>query len=426
MRARRCSGTGLVAGSLVLVALLVGCTDAGDPPQQDPEPAPGTEVAPPPIGVDAAVVLPARSATAPATLAALSVDLNVLETANQPEIRQVRVLTPDEPVFVRDLAEFAGRDSADLTCVLEDDGARIVTDLHDLRPAARYCAVVGTAPEEPPPDGIDLLVLRVRELGHVVGVAAAALPSEHVGVAAGGSDLPLDGFIDGLLAGLGETTVTRMEQDGSPNEDGEEPPDPATRIARAVAAGVDTVVLGWGSDAPALAAAAQQAGLRVVGPQELAADDEDRSFAVTWRIRWDRVLQPAVDRVVERSDPAERSVGFGQGVFELRLPGGTPQLEDLVDQVIAELTTGVRDPLIPPEPPPDTETDGDGDQTENGGVEDGDGGTDDPDGDDEDADGSPDDDEPGDPDTPDTPNAPVERPVDPSQNGAPPDRARGS
>lgn len=414
MRARRCSITGLLAGSLVLVALLAGCTDTGDPPEEEPEPAPESQPSAPRIGVDVAVVLPAGSTTAPTSLAALDVDLQVLETANQPEVREVRVLTPDEPVFVRDLAEFAGRDAVDLTCVVEADGARIVTDLRDLWPAARYCAVVGAAPDEPPADGIDLLVLRAEELGHVVGVAAAALPGDHIGVASGGSDLPLDGFTDGLLAGLGETTVTRLELDEGSDADGEEPPDAGTRIARAVTAGVDVIVVGWGADAPALAAAAQEAGLQVVGPQELAADEEGRGFEVTWRIRWNRVLQPAIDRVAERSDPADRSMGFGQGVFELRLPGGVPELAARIDQAIAEITAGVRDPLTPPPPPPDTddtddETDDDDGDGEDDGADDqdGDGGqgddgpADDPDAADPDADDDADEDDPGGPDTTD-------------------------
>lgn len=430
MRARRCSMTGLVAGSLLLVVLLAGCTDAGEPSEEDPEPAPDTEPSSPPIGVDVAVVPPARSTTAPAILAALDVDLQVLATANEPEVREIRVLPPDEPVFVRDLAEFAGRDAVDLTCVVEADGARIVTDLRDLRPAVRYCAVVGAAPEESPPDGIDLVVLRADELGHVVGIAAAALPGDHVGVASGGSDLPVDGFVDGLLAGLGETTVTRLELDDAAETDDEDPPDPGTRVARAVTAGVDTIVVGWGADAPALVAAAQEAGLQVVGPQELAADDEGEGFALTWRIRWDRVLQPAVDRVAERSDPAERSVGFGQGVFEVQLPGDVPELADLVDQAIAELTTGVRDPLTPPEPPPDPDPeeddegdDGDQDGDGDGDAEGEDGPADDPDTGDPDGDGAGDEDGPGDADTPATPEGP---PASPPEGRAPSDGAPGS
>lgn len=426
MRARRRSMTSLATGSLLVAALLVGCTDAGDPPVEDPEPAPESTPSPPPMGVEMAVIPPARSTTADAALTAFDVDLQVLETANRPEVREIRLLTPDEPVFVRDLAAFAGREGADLTCVVEADGARIVTDLHGLRPAARYCAVVGEVPEEAPADGIDLVVLRSEELGHVIGVAAAGLAGDHVGVAAGGSDLPLDAFVDGLLAGLGETMVTRLEAGEESADDGGNTIDPETRVTQALALGVDTVVVGWGADAPALAAAAQRAGLQVVAPQELVGDGQDRGAAVTWRIRWNRVLQPAVDRAAERSDPAEPSVGFGQGVFEVRLLGGTSALQELVDQAIAEITAGVRDPLAPPEPP-DPPPDDDGDDTGEDGDdtgEDGDG-TDD-DGADPDTDPDPDTDTEGGDDT-DGPDQQGDAPdgADPGPDGAADAAARG-
>ncbi len=337
----------------VVIAVLLGlalcaCTDNGAPDPVEPEESAEDPEPPPQVGIDAAVVLPPRSATAAPTITAIDVDLQVLEAANQPELGSVRGLTPDEPVFVRDLARFAGQRGADLTCVLGDDGHDVVMDLHRLHPAARFCAVVVTEPETPSAAGIDVLVLRSAEVGHVVGRAAEALPGDRVAVAVGGGALEQGPFLEGLRAGLGGVGVTMLDD---ADLDGEE------LVRRAVAAGTTTIVVGTDDRAPAVIAAARTAGLAIVAPAELASDGD--GVAVTWRVRWDRILQPSIDRAVGRTEPAGLSMGFAEGVFDVQVVSGPVSLDTLVPELIADIERGALDPLTaappppPPPPPPD-------------------------------------------------------------------------
>ncbi len=331
--------TGLLAA---LVLLLSACTTAEDVAPEEPEPeTPVTEPAPQ-VGVEAAVVLPPRTRTAAQVLDAIDVDLQVLEAANQPELRTVWTLTPDDAVFVRDLARYAGQRSADLTCVLGPDGPSLVAELAALRPAARFCAIVGLPPEDPRPAGIDLLVVRAEELGHVVGMAAAALPGDRIAIAETTTDLEGSRFLDGFVAGIGQLEVLVFDDVDA---------EPAELVARAGAGGAQSILLGSGQDAPAIAEAARAEGIRIIGPQALSDSEDDRAFGVTWRIRWDRVLQPSIDRVVGRSDPAGRSLGFAQSIFDVRIPAGSSAVEDIVEQGVTEIGSGDRDPLEPPAPP---------------------------------------------------------------------------
>lgn len=349
MSARR-GRPGLVPAALLgcLVLLLGACTGTEDIATDEPEPEVEASEPSPQVGVEAAVVLPPRSRVAAQALDAIDVDLQVLEAANQPELRAVWPLMPDDVVFVRDLALYAGQRSADLTCVLGPDGPSLVAELAALRPAARFCAVVGIPPEDPPPPEIDLLVVRAEELGHVVGIATAALPGERIAIATGTTDLEGERFVDGFVAGLGQLAVLRLDHD-------EEEADPTEIVSRALAGDADSILLGSGREAPGIAAAARAAGLRIIGPQALADAEDDRGFGVTWRIRWDRVLQPSVDRVIGRSDPAGRSLGFAEDIFDVRIPAGSTRVEDMIEQAITQIGSGVRDPLQPPAVPDPSE-----------------------------------------------------------------------
>ena len=351
MRARR-RRPGVLPVTLLwcVASLLLACTATEEPVPEEPEPQETVTEPPPQVGIDAAVVLPPRTRASAPSLDAIELDLQVLEAANQPELRAVWSLLPDDAVFVRDLALYAGQRSADLTCVLGPDGASLVSELAALRPAVRFCAIVGIPPQEPPPPGIDLLVVRVEELGHVVGMATAALPAERIAIAVGTTDLEGSRFVDGFIAGLGQLDVLLLDDDDAA---------PTELVDRAVADGADTILLGSGHDAPAMADAARAAGLRIIGPQALADDEDDRDLGVTWRIRWDRVLQPSVDRVVGRSEPAGRSLGFAQRVFDVRAPGGATAVEDIIEQGVTEIGAGDRDPLRRPvviEPPASPES----------------------------------------------------------------------
>jgi hypothetical protein len=330
---------------LGLSMLLGACTATEDTATDEPEPDVAVTEPPPQVGVEAAVVLPPRVLAAEQVLDAIAVDLQVLEAANEPELRAVWALHPDDAVFVRDLALYAGQRSADLTCVLGPDGPSLVAELAALRPAARFCAVVGLAPAEAPPRGIDLLVVRAEELGHIVGMATAALPGDRIAIAVGTTKLEGSRFIDGFVAGVGQLEVLLLDDDAV---------EPTEIVARAVAGGADSILLGSGDEAPAMVDAARTAGLSIIGPQALAEAEDDRGFGITWRIRWDRVLQPSVDRVVGRSEPAGRSLGFSENIFDVRVPAGSAAVEGVIEQGVTEIEDEDRDPLQPPavpEPP---------------------------------------------------------------------------
>lgn len=332
------------------LALVIGaCTPTEDTAVDEPAPE-VEEVEPSPqVGAVAAVVLPPRSRAATSVLDAIDVDLQILGSGNEPELRTVRTLVPDEKAFVRDLALYAGQRSADLTCILGPDGPSLVDELAVLRPTARYCAIVGIPPEQPPPSEIDLLIVRAEELGHVVGMATAALPGERFAIATGTTGLEGERFVDGVVAGLGQREAVLLDDD----ED-----EPAQIVARALAEDVDGILVGSGHEASAIAEAARAADIPLIGPQALADAEDDEAFAVTWRIRWDRVLQPSVDRLIGRSPPRGLSLGFSEGIFDVRSPVASTRIEELIEQVIAEIGDGTRDPLRPPvvpDPPEPTD-----------------------------------------------------------------------
>ncbi|TVR37470.1 MAG: hypothetical protein EA388_01505 [Nitriliruptor sp.] len=324
------------------LAVVIGaCTPTEDTSVDEPAPEVEDVEPSPQVGAVAAVVLPPRSRTTTPVLDAIDVDLRVLESGNEPELGTVRTLIPDEVVFVRDLALYAGQRAADLTCVLGPEGPSLVDELATLRPAARYCAIVGIPPEEPPPSEIDLLIVRAEELGHVVGMATAALPGERFAIATATTDLEGERFVDGFVAGLGQREAVLLDDEDEPSQ----------IVARALADDVDGILVGSGHEAAAIADAARAADIPLIGPQALADAGDDEGFAVTWGIRWDRILQPSVDRLVGRSQPRGLSLGFSEGIFDVRSPVGSARIEELIEQAIAEIGDGTRDPLQPPAAP---------------------------------------------------------------------------
>jgi basic membrane lipoprotein Med (substrate-binding protein (PBP1-ABC) superfamily) len=326
------------AAVVAFTALLAaGCT--AEPPEDPVAQVPADPVAPigqTSLGARVGVVLPPADAWHPAVTDAMLRDVRVVQSMARQGVREIRTVTPDSEVFVADLIQLLAQDRFELTCALTTNASSVVRQQHAQLPHKRFCAVV-TAPltaEEDP--GFDVVVLRIAELGYVVGTAAA-LAAEGGGVtyALAPHELERGRFRDGMLTALAAETVVE--------------PDPELELVAAVLAaigeGADVVVVGGGPQATEVAAAAVEAGAQVLVPDALAGAVDPAATVMTWRVRWDRVLRAPVDRLLDRDDGVPLSLGFAENAFVIRFGTGTPQgVNAVVGQVTEEIVTGQRDP----------------------------------------------------------------------------------
>ncbi len=380
----RAVGFALAAG---LAVGLFGCTE--EPEEPAPEPAPAVEDEEPAalLGAQVVVVLPPRTSLSAEVAAAMEDDLQRLADEYDEEVRVVRTRYPDDAVFVRDVAGLSVREGADLLCVFGAVGRQVTSDLRELHPASRFCAVTPNDPPEEPEDRVDIVALRVVELGHLLGAATVALADgEAVALALGPTELQRGRFREGLEAALGTTPIIDLDEEIPPEE----------AVTAAVEDGAAVVLVGTGPDAALQTEAAIEAGAQVITHRSLAGSGDE--VALTWHIRWDLALAPAIDRFLGRSGPAELDLGLTDGIFELELGEGAPAgLEAVLAAVEELIVEGERDPFeaVEPEEPEEVD-DGEDVETpdETGQAEDPDEGadTEDPEGQDEDPDGQ--DDEP--------------------------------
>lgn len=326
--------------ALVAVVLVVvgGCAEDPAPPPEAPELVDVTP--PPPVGAKVGVVLPTAGTLHPLVLDHVRADLAALARRVTGDVREVRGLLPDAPAFVADLGVFLAEEGADLVCVLTPDGVAVVRAQQRLVPDRRYCALGGTSTADPP-EGIDLVLPRLDELGHLVGagLAAAVRPGGAVALAIAPTELEAGRFSEGLRAALAHTDTLEVDRSLPPEE----------VVAAVVAAGAEALVVGSGPRAPDLVAAAVAAGIRVVGPEAVVASLQPEEIVVSWRVRWDVVLRGPVDRLLGRELPAPLSPGVNEDAFWVSLGRGlSARVVTEIERVERSLERGELDPLAPP------------------------------------------------------------------------------
>ncbi|MEX0869712.1 MAG: hypothetical protein WD011_08570 [Nitriliruptoraceae bacterium] len=321
-----------------------------DPPTGDEIAADDVDV-PAPSGSRVGVVLPPADEFDPRILDGIRRDANLVQIMGADQVRDVRVVTPDDDVFVSDLVDLLTRDRYELTCALTTGASTAVRSAYDDAPDQRFCLLVTTELDTEEPAGLSVAVLRTAELGYVVGtIAAAATTSGTVAVVLGPHDLERGRLRDGMLAALAGVDVVDRQIDDDPTE----------VLATAIEAGADVVIVGSGPRAAEVAAAAIDADLAVLAPSAVVDEFDRASLVATWRIQWHRVLRGPVDRLLGRANPAPLSVGLAEDAFVIS-PGSsmTPTVNARMRTAITRLVDGGFDPLAPepaPASPPNAPT----------------------------------------------------------------------
>lgn len=336
----------IMAALAAFALLAAACTD-GDPPPE-PIPPPEVEAEEPVVSLSASVgvVLPPADRVAPPIIDAARADLQRLGHAGGTELGPVQAVVPDAEVFSSDLGRLLTERGTSLVCVLGDGAVREVRDLADRHPELRFCA----APIDEPvdlPDAARGIEVRAEELGHLVGagVRASVGGDGRVGVVLGGGEVPTARFRAGLLAALDGLDVEVAEVR---TDDGV--PDLRRAVEDVLAEDVDLVVLDGAAGAAEAAALAAES-VPVALPTALLRDGvATRDTVVSWRVRWDEVLAPAVRELVDDDRPlGPWSVGLAEGALTANVgPAAGPGVRRAVERVRAELADGSRDPLAPP------------------------------------------------------------------------------
>ncbi|GGI08911.1 hypothetical protein GCM10011354_31450 [Egicoccus halophilus] len=341
MRRRSTGRRVRIAGWLRLVGLAAlavvlgpaGCT--GPQPEPVPVPAPEPPPAPTAAGLRAAVVVPPVAGPGDPQAAQLRALGNVSAHRLPDGVGELRMVTPDGPAFVGDLARLFARRGTDLVCLVGDDGGRLATELAERHPRTRFCVVPATAaPGADRPDGVWLVDVRFEELGHLVGVAAAAAAGDGAVAAVLAPDrVGMPRFRAGLRAGVGGTELHESFPTSAAAA--------ADAVAQAAAEGASVLVLDVGWQTDALLATARDAGLRLSAPMEaLAGERFEASTVLAWSVRWQPILLPVVEAVVADEVETEWDLGLVDDVFVLT-PGPLAE-RDPLDAAYVELRDGVR------------------------------------------------------------------------------------
>lgn len=316
-----------VAATAVVLALAACAEDATvEEPTPPPPPEATTEAAP--LGVNVGVVLPPRVGLSASATARLEGDLARLADRFGPELRSVQVVTPPATEFAADLAAVFTDRGTQLVCVLGPGALDTVLAEAALHPQLRYCAAPVAAGTQLPEQVVGRDV-RADELGYVVGTLAALLGTGPVGFVDGSDELAPAAFRAGLRTGVGDRELV----------EGEGPAVDAVR--QVLAAGAGVVVLDPGADAAEAVRLAAEAGPVLVPAGSLGSPSEEEGVALTWRVRWDRLVAAAVEAHlgVEPAPPA--SLGVAEGLFEITLgPAAPPAAQAALDEVLAELSAG--------------------------------------------------------------------------------------
>ncbi|MEX0705230.1 MAG: hypothetical protein WD041_01285 [Nitriliruptoraceae bacterium] len=326
----------------VAVVLLVAgacAPDVVEPVVDEPDPI---DVEPEPViqGALVEVILPPRDAIGSGMLDAMVRDVQLVATVTRADIRSIRSTVPDRDVFVADLVHHLAAGRAALTCALTSGASSAVREAHANLPQKRFCTLVTSDTGADVRDGLDVVVLRTAELGHLVGaVAAAAAGDGPVATFLAPHDLEQGRFAEGLRAGLaGHAEVT-------PAPDA----DPVAEAARVVADGAQVVIVGAHPRGTEIAQAVVDAGGRVVAAESVTDGLDGVGVVLTWRILFDRALRGPVDRLVGRADPAPLDLGFAEGVFVTEPgPDASLTVSATVTRVRGALSAGTLDPFTGP------------------------------------------------------------------------------
>jgi hypothetical protein len=321
-------GTRQVLGGLVAVAVgLSACTGpetAEEPAPSTPTESATTEAAP--MGVNVGVVLPPRVGLSAAATERLEGDLARLAEQFGPDLRSVRVVTPPAAELAPDLAAVLTDRGTQLVCVLGPGALETVLAEVALHPQLRYCAAPVAEGTELPPQVVGRDV-RAEELGRTVGTVAALIGTGPVGFVDGSDELAPAAFRTGLLAGLGDREL--VEGEGPASE----------AVAQVLAAGAGVVVLDPGAGAAdAVGLATRSVPVLVPAGVPGAAADED-AIALSWRVRWDRLVAAAVEAHLGVDPPPPTSLGVAEGLFEVTLgPAAPAGAAAALEAVLTELT----------------------------------------------------------------------------------------
>jgi hypothetical protein len=330
-------GAALLGAALAVVA----CTPTGEPTAPVPAPDAPPPATAPAVGLRVGFVLPPAATAGDHQRAQLATDLRFVAGLQDEGISEVRTLEADGPEFVPDLASLLAERGTDLVCVLGPDAQRAVVPLADRYPELRFCAVPAGASD--PPDNLTTVELRFEELGHVVGLAAAAVAGEGPVASILGSDRAgVTRLRDGIRAGV--DGVPLLENAPVDEEEVTE------AVAAAAAAGAEVVIVDLGAGASAAVEQAAAAGLVVVAPAAVLARAEvDEATVLAWRLRWDVAIRPVVASLLDPETEVPASVGFAEAAFVVTSgPALGGPAARAVETAAGELRREVRDPLEPP------------------------------------------------------------------------------
>ena len=348
-------GKGASAGALALVALFVAvaCTS---PTQEEvtptPVPTPVEEPPPAPAGRDIEVVLPPTQLLDDAVAEALRRRVTALRAGLPADVGELTVRAPQSAPFVVDLAELAAARGTGLICLLGPDTAGATDTLALRHRGADFCGLP-TALPEPDEDGVraDTPAVRVdlpvAALGEVVGAAAAeaalgAADEPVVGLVLGGDELPATAFRDGLLEGLAGIEVVEVEDAEAT---------PVDAVEALLAAGAEVIVLdghrGAGEVVDAIDGRAT-----VIAPVDVVGTVADADVALTYRLRHEVALAAVFDSFSSGTlDELVVLLGVDDGVLDLQVGPGRPELEAVVERTLGALAQR-DDPRAPvPEAP---------------------------------------------------------------------------
>ncbi|MFA9429808.1 hypothetical protein [Egicoccus sp. AB-alg2] len=321
-----------------LLLVLAGCT--AEEPAPAPTPAPEPSVAATgPSGVRAGIVLPPAGDASDPQLAQITAAMRPLQAALPDLVTQLRPITPDGPEFVGDVARLLVDRGTDLVCVVGSDGVRVTNQLAARHPELRFCAVPTGGNEVP--DNVRIVDVRLEELGHVVGVAAAeAAGDAPVALVLAPDRLGYQRFRDGLRAGAGDTEL--LEAYPKSSEEAQ------AAVAAAIDEGAEVLVLDVGWRPAELLEVAQDAGLALAAPlPALAGDRLQAATVLAWSVRWELALGPVVQRLADDDVEVPDAVGLADEAFVLT-PG--PQgARGPLDRAVAELRDGDRQAVPPRE-----------------------------------------------------------------------------
>ncbi len=323
MRGRRPAVAAVVALALGLFA----CT--GPEPAEEPTPPTPLETTtePAPLGANVGVVLPPRVGLSAAATERLEGDLARLADRFGPDLRSMQVLTPPAAEFAPDLAAVLTDRGTQLVCVIGPGALETVLAEVALHPQLRFCAAPVAEDTDLPAQVVGRDV-RADELGWVVGTVAALIGTGPVGFVDGSDELDAVAFRAGLRAGVGDRELV----------EGEGPAGDA--VEQVLAAGAGVVVLDPGADAAAAVRLAAQRVPVLVPAGSLGSSPDEEAVALSWRVRWDRLVAAAVEAHlgVEPAPPA--SLGVAEGLFEVTLgPAAPPGAQAVLDDVRAQLTS---------------------------------------------------------------------------------------